>query len=388
MENSIWQARYYDGHSAAFHTAVVTLGPSTLKFKTEGETHSWPVNEVSQTSGYYPGEPVRLERGTEAITVDDPLFRDAIKRESKSYKRRPLAGRRLLFWLPILLIAGLGSTGLLYFKGIPAASSYIADFIPPSLEVKLGRTTEKSLLATFDVYENAEMTEAVRQIVARLKTGVGRTPYDINVKIVDAPVNNAFALPGGQILLFKGLIQATETPEELAGVLAHEMVHVLKRHSTKGMLRQLSTYMLFSFMTGDTKSIASVAQNLGNMRYSREFETEADIVGTQLLIASGIDPAGLRDFFGKRDADNTKNDKNNRSKKSPGPFSYLSTHPVSGQRADSIAAEEKQYTSVQPGEYRELLPGVDWKALIACTCKKTHDHDINSTDLIANHRAK
>lgn len=380
MENSIWQARYNDGLSAAFHTALVTLGPSAIQFETEGETHSWPYKEVSQTSGYYPGEPVRLERGAEAITVDDPLFRDAIEKESKSYKRPPLAGRRLLFWLPILLIIGLSSTGLIYFKGIPAASSYVADFIPPSLEVKLGRTTEKSLLATLDLYENAEITKAVNQIVARLKTGVGQTPYDINVKIVDAPVNNAFALPGGQILLFKGLLQATETPEELAGVLAHEMVHVLKRHSTKGMLRQLSTHMLFSFMTGDTKSIAAVAQNLGNMRYSREFETEADIFGTQLLIASGIDPVGLRDFFGKLDSKEA-------GEKSSGPFSYLSTHPVSNQRVSSIAAEEKRYTSAVPEEYKELLPGVDWKALIACTCKKTHGHDADSTDLRTNHPA-
>ncbi|MBE9528773.1 MAG: M48 family metallopeptidase [Proteobacteria bacterium] len=382
MNISIWQARYYDGLSAASHAAEVTLGPSSLTFKTEGVSHSWPYKEISQTLGHYPGEPVRLERGTEAISVDDPAFRETLKKTSKtSFKRRPLAGRRLLFWLPILLIIGLGSTAALYFKGIPAASSYVADFIPPSLEIKLGHTTEKSLLAAFDEYENAEMSEAVRVIVERLMVGVGETPYELNVKIVDAPVKNAFALPGGRILLFKGLIESTETPEELAGVLAHEMVHVLKRHSTKGMLRQLSTYMLFSFMTGDVNTIASIAQNLGNMRYSREFETEADIVGTQLLIASGIDPAGLRDFFGKLSEDGINNE-------TPGPFSYLSTHPVSEQRVDSIAAEEESYTSTEPGAYRALLAGVDWKGLIACTCKETHNHDDNSTDPRTNHPSK
>ena len=113
METSIWQARYYDGHSAAFHAATVTLGPVAIGFESEGESHSWPYYEVSQTSGYYPGEPVRLEHGAEAVAVDDPLFRDAIKKRSRSFKRRPLAGRRLMLWLPILLILGLGSTGLL-----------------------------------------------------------------------------------------------------------------------------------------------------------------------------------------------------------------------------------------------------------------------------------
>ncbi len=355
-----WQAKQYDGDSAEAHAVTLRLGFDALEITRDGVIAShWPYEELKQTQGFYPNEPLRLEHGKEAVTVTDRSILDSVKTSKIKFggTKGPLRGGRLALWLPIILIIGLSATALIYFKLIPTAANFIADIIPPTLEERLGSTTEKSFLYGYDEYDNQELTGAVEKILARLETAVGESPYDFKIKIIDAPIKNAFALPGGRIILFRGLIESTDTPEELAGVIAHEMVHVLRRHSTKGMLQQLSTYMLFSFMTGDVNTVTATAQNLGNMRYSREFETEADRLGTILLIESQIDPTGLGAFFKKV----------GEKEGMPSQLSYLSTHPMAGKRAEAI----EQMT--EPGTvYESLMPNIVWKDL---TCAPSTKED-------------
>jgi predicted Zn-dependent protease len=169
--------------------------------------------------------------------------------------------------------------------------------------------------------------------------------------VVNDPAVNALAVPGGTIIVFRGLLDKTRSPEELAGVLAHEVQHILQRHATRALLQQLSMKVLLAAAVGDAKGLSyglEGARILGMLRYSRQYEDEADAEAIRLLVACGIDPRGLAAFFEAIQADREA------SLKIP---AYLSTHPdMEGriQRLRTLAAEA-------PAPRTRLLPGYDWR---------------------------
>src|SRR5260370_1392343 len=126
-------------------------------------------------------------------------------------------------------------------------------------------------------------------------------PYTFRVYIVDVPVFNAFAAPGGTGVVFRGLLERTDSPEQLAGVLAHELQHVVQRHSTRAIVQHTSSGLLIAALTGDvTGPLAyglEAARVLGQLRYSRDAEEEADTEGLKMLLAARVDPAGMIAFF-------------------------------------------------------------------------------------------
>ncbi|MBI5627862.1 MAG: M48 family metallopeptidase, partial [Candidatus Rokubacteria bacterium] len=169
---------------------------------------------------------------------------------------------------------------------------------------------------------------------------------------VDDPTVNALAAPGGFIVVFRGLLERTRTPEELAGVLAHEIEHVLQRHATKALVQHVSTGLLFTALTGDVSGVMAYgfesARVLGTLRYSRAAEEEADTEGMRLLLAAHIDPAGMIAFFEGMEK---------RRGEAPGLLTYLSTHPAPEER---VARLTRLARAPVPAPSRKLLDGYDW----------------------------
>ncbi|MEE9238834.1 MAG: M48 family metallopeptidase, partial [Thermodesulfobacteriota bacterium] len=162
---------------------------------------------------------------------------------------------------------------------------------------------------------------------------------------------NAFALPGGSIVVFEGLIKATKRPEELAGVLAHEIQHIEQRHSTKIILRETSIGFLVSAVTGTSEGFDiafKAARTIGGLGYRRQEEESADVEGLKLMVNARIDPYGMIDFF-----------KLIRDKygKFPKLFEYFSTHPNTNNRIETLDNLIKGY-SYKP---EKLLSGVNWE---------------------------
>jgi predicted Zn-dependent protease len=104
-------------------------------------------------------------------------------------------------------------------------------------------------------------------------------------------------MPGGDIVVFSGIVKGMEHPEQLAALLAHEATHVHERHSTRMMVRQMAGYLFLSLLIGDVNAVVGVlaenADNLRNMSYSRNLETDADARGIERLRAAGVDPQGM-----------------------------------------------------------------------------------------------
>jgi hypothetical protein len=148
---------------------------------------------------------------------------------------------------------------------------------------------------------------------------------------------NAFALPGGVIVVNTGLIAATSRPEELAGVLAHEVQHVELRHSIRGMVKDLGLRGLFAFATGDRGGslLGEAAVGLASLKFSRDDESQADQAAFDTLIAAEIDPSGLPAFFEIMHKQGQH-----------APAAFVSTHPLSADREAALRARLSTGTKV------------------------------------------
>jgi len=116
----------------------------------------------------------------------------------------------------------------------------------------------------------------------------------------DASVN-AFAMPGGFIVMNTGLLTLADNAEQVAGVLAHEIQHVEKRHSLNGMVKSAGLMVTVSLVFGDLSGVAALGSDLIRLKFSRQHEAEADIEGLKALVVSGISPTGMRDFFSENE---------------------------------------------------------------------------------------
>ncbi|PZN94741.1 MAG: peptidase M48, Ste24p [Alphaproteobacteria bacterium] len=175
------------------------------------------------------------------------------------------------------------------------------------------------------------------------------------VTVIETRAVNALAVPGGRIVIFQGLIDAAASPDEVAGVLAHEISHDALHHPTKALLRQMGVSLLASAIGGQMGSAADLAVLLDG---SRRAETDADRGAITLLHAAGVSPRGLGDFFVRlREAEGRKpKDMTRQLLDRIGDFT--ATHPGDSDRAAMMAAAAARQGAVSPA-----LGAADWQAL-------------------------
>ncbi|MBH0195420.1 MAG: M48 family metallopeptidase [Nitrospira sp.] len=184
---------------------------------------------------------------------------------------------------------------------------------------------------------------AVEEITHRLVEQIPNNPYKFQVTVVKSDVVNAFALPGGYIVVFTGLMKKADSGEEVAGVMGHELNHVLQRHGLERIVKQLGLVAVVSIVLGDHQGLAGMMKQLGvellTLKFGREQETEADLTGLQLLHRAKIDPSGMIRFFELL------------SEKDEGRTEWLSTHPMSGARAERLKAELAAMPKMTPAPF-------------------------------------
>ena len=358
---SEWNGTYYDGRSAVPHHVTVTLQPNRLQIRTNaGTTYSWPYNELKQTQGRYSGEEVRLERGTgicETLVVPDDDILRAIHRvaqEKVGHLHNPAnTHTRLMF----TVLAGVVSIPMFWgiiTWGIPWLATPITALIPVTWERQLGQFIANEIAPPEKQCQDPQLREALETIAETLSQPLQATPYTFTITVVDNPAFNALAAPGGNILVFRGLLKGTHTPEELAGVLAHEMQHILLRHGMRMLVQQISMAFAVAALSGDASGIMTfglqAAHTLQTLSYSRGAEEQADEQGLHLLLRAKLDPKGMIAFF-----DNLKD------RHQPGPLSqYLSTHPSAEERMSRLKAFAEKNPSQQS---HPLLQQSDWSQI-------------------------
>ncbi len=249
------------------------------------------------------------------------------------------------------LIAGIAAAAVLMLASLwwtyGALVSWAADHVPVETEAKLGAATVAELKTGGKLIEQGPAVDALREIGGRLTAG---SRYTYHWSVLDEPSINAFAAPGGQVVVHRGLIAAAKTPEELAGVLAHEVQHIEQRHTLKSMINGLGVAALATVALGDVSAMAGMlAYQIGTLHYSRDLEAEADRLGLDALVRARIAPDGMAEFFRTLE------------KQAPQmPIALLSSHPATEAR---VAAIEAGIAALPKQDYPPLA--IDWAAVQA-----------------------
>lgn len=250
---------------------------------------------------------------------------------------RGLAWSALALWLllPVLaLVALLAAAGPL--------SGRLAGYVPIEHEQKLGDWAFAALARRHQFLRDTEANRAVEVIGARLTRG---SRYRYRWHVVRDPSLNAFAVPGGIVVVHTGLIQAAADAGELAGVLAHEIEHVEQRHSLRAMLQQAGLRLTLAAVTGEVGIAGEATGRLAALRFSRDHERAADAAGLARLNAAGLGGEGMLRLFDKLGAQGG----------AAAPPAWLSTHPATAERLARLRELVRQQR-VAVGEPLEL----DW----------------------------
>jgi len=214
------------------------------------------------------------------------------------------------------------------------------NFYSPQEDIKLGKQVavdaEKQLPSCNAPKVEAYLTELGKKLIAKLPTGGVEYPFEFHC--VNDKAINAFALPGGYVFVNRGAIEAADNEAQLAGVIAHELSHVALRHgtaeATKAQAAQAGVGIIGAIFGGNAGG--ALLTELGRfsaggvlLRYSRTAETQADVVGTQVLYDAGYDPRALAQFFEKIEADS----------KGQNPPEFFSDHPNPEHRVERVEQE-------------------------------------------------
>jgi predicted Zn-dependent protease len=219
------------------------------------------------------------------------------------------------------------------------------DFYSIEREVALGRQLAHEVESSAKVITDPVVTEYVNRIGQNLvRNSDARVPFVI--KVLDTEEVNAFALPGGFFYVNSGLILAADNEAELAGVMAHEIAHVCARHATKNMTRAQIWNMAsvpLIFIGGPVayaiSEVAGLAVPLGFLKFSRDAEREADLLGLEYDYATGYDPQAFVEFFEKLDIE----------KKKPNMVAKaFATHPMNVERIEAAQDEIRKYLPDRP----------------------------------------
>ena len=224
--------------------------------------------------------------------------------------------------------------------------------IPVEWEQKLGESAYRDFLSHQEVVKEGPGVVAVEEMTHRLTEQILNNPYNFQVTVVRSDIINAFALPGGFVVVFTGLIKKAESGEEVAGVLSHELNHVLQRHGLERIVKNLGLFTVMAIVFGNQQGLVGMMKQLGvellTLKFGREQETEADLTGLQLLQRAKIDPSGMIRFFERL------------SEKDEGRMEWLSTHPMSAARAERLKAELAALPKKLPEPFT-----FDWKQVQA-----------------------
>ena len=298
-------AEYFDGTSAHSHLAYASIVENTLVIERQGyPAVQWRLGEVELVSGGKRGQALRLKQAGNhgsRLTLPEGELADSIVDSHRHIRlghwNRFVKGASVAVGV-IVLLAGLTYLTLAY------APSLLAGMLPDRVVNTFADGLEKSVIKASKRCENPAGVEALNTMMRRVLSGTSNPPtfslrvFDIR-QTGNKPLVNAFALPGGRMVMSAGLIETAQTPDEVAGVLAHELGHVALKHPEAAIVRVYGLQMLLSVFTAGqgAETLSNIAGIVAVLRYSRTAEAEADAYAQDVMRNASIDPAGLRAFF-------------------------------------------------------------------------------------------
>jgi len=255
-----------------------------------------------------------------------------------------------------LLLQGLLILGFLYAGWyVLSRTNWVKLFgleeIQASSEAKLGEMLWEMTAETSQVVENEYLSVALDSMVNKICSANGFDRSSVKWHVVDKAEINAFAMPDGHLVIHTGLLQAVNNPEELAGVIAHEIAHIQQKHVLKKLIKELGiAYLTSGTLEGlGSETIREAARVLSSTAFDRGMEKEADLHAVDYLKAAGINPRPLADFMevlGEQEGNAARY------------LSWVSTHDASKERADYIL---EYIGKEESAVYQPVLSEMTWK---------------------------
>jgi Zn-dependent protease with chaperone function len=342
------------------HGLTITFASDTV----DGQSESVPFSSLTVSAGGLDHDQLVVkwagQHGERTLYLKNPDVIRAFREAAPDHLDHPLAKvaeqvrqvrhRRRLAWSVV------GGVILATVLGLWLGSDLLVEIavsrIPIEWEQKLGESAYRDFLSHQEVMKEGPAVAALGEMTQRMTTQIPDSPYKFEVTVVKSDVVNAFALPGGYVVVFTGLMKKAESGEEVAGVLSHELNHVLQRHGLERIVKNLGLMTVAAIVFGNQQGLIGMMKQLGvelfTLKFGREQETEADLTGLQLLQRARIDPSGMIRFFERL------------SEKDEGRMEWLSTHPMSAARAERLKAELAALPKKLPEPFK-----FDWKQVQA-----------------------
>jgi beta-barrel assembly-enhancing protease len=295
-------AIYYDGQSAKDHAVTVRLeGHLLIIVGNDLGQQSWTLSGLHPIDRPASDQPFRLTHdehlGARLVLRDQEFVNTLITKQPNL--KGGVTGKQI-FHVGGWIVGGFAALAVLGYLFLTLLPQQVAHIMPDTWRNSVGEQIEKSVVAGAKLCTNPQGISALGALVASISEGSSELPA-IAVKVYDMPIMNAFAAAGDRIILTRELLATASDADEVAGVVAHEMGHVVHRHSEAQMVRVTGLQVLLSVATGSSNgdTVSSVSGLAAVLQYSRDAEREADEFALATLEKASINPLGFKRFFEK-----------------------------------------------------------------------------------------
>jgi Zn-dependent protease with chaperone function len=353
-----FQANYFDGIKASHKPVLVRVAEHAkqIVFEVDGETLSFNLADIDVQAKLGSAKRlIDLPNGGRLEAVDIADLETAMPSKTSAFWRSLHYLENHLGWVFVAMLLTVFAGWMFLQFGVPKMAEYVAAATPPSMEVKIGEQVLAGLDSQVGYFlpSKAEPARKV-SVVAELNklcTKLTNCPqYRLEFRDGGMIGANAFALPGGIMVMTDQLLMLSKNDTEVVAVLAHELGHVKQRHAFRQSLQGVLAGLILAAITGDVSSVASgLPAALMQMKYSRAHETEADMFALNAMQAACLPPKSFADILQRlqnqtlNDADNTKGPKAEDKAKDNKPKS-IRPDPV----AEMLASHPDTQARIQP----------------------------------------
>jgi len=334
------QARYADGRAAVFASVEIEFAPDKLIIKRGERQIEWAYADLRRSddkNGYIVLRHRKPDTGERLMLGD--WYADELKAVAPQLMKARAQGTEGRLTVGGLVALAWSLAGA-FLVGIPYAADPMARAMPERYRTQIADISWSQVDAfTIQCDDADEATQILNDVAYRIMERSDVPNRDeIWITIADAGFPNAFALPDNSIVVTDELIGMAEQPDELIGVLAHEIAHIEHNHIMKNVIRQIGAGIFFDVVFGGAgagQAIAIASVNLAGLRYSRGDEGDADSRGMDYLDAAGISTGGIARMFDRFEHYEADEGVNNIP-------TMLSTHPASRERAVAARARARE----------------------------------------------
>jgi Zn-dependent protease with chaperone function len=348
---AVGDAVYFDGRSNRKRRVTLRVAAGLEIVEDGALVETWPLTDVRRADG----RPSMLRLlSTSALPlarleIEDAAAQAAVVAACPSLDvGRPGSAQtgRIVFWS----LAAVCSILVLAFYGIPFVADRLAPVLPSFVDKRIGEAVDQQVRFIFGnkACSGPEGQAAFTSLVDKLRRA-GSVESALDAQVIASPIPNAFALPGGRVYLFSGLLQKAQDPDEIAGVLAHELGHVQHRDGLRRMIQTGGTSFLVGLLFGDITGAGAVifaTRSLLDASYSREAERAADAFAIEVMHKLGRSPKPMGELlFRITGAEAEKS------------ITILASHPLTEDRLATMKQEDR------PNSGPDILSADEWRAL-------------------------